>query len=117
MSQISFKLRATLSEFNGAKKGKFKSPEEFFNTWLAFKLKKTIDRSLVNEAIANKADVMRVIETFFQNRQQDEGSFPTRVLKKINKTISKFILNEKQIDLSDVTLSPDQEEILNLLQA
>jgi ATP-dependent DNA helicase PIF1 len=31
--------------------------------------------------------------------------------------LSKFILNEKQIDLSDVTLSPDQEEILSVLQA
>jgi hypothetical protein len=115
MSQISFQLRATLSGFNGAKGRKFKSPEEFFNAWLAFKLKKTKDRNIVNEAIANKAEVMRVIETFFQNRARDGGNFPTRVLKKINKTISKFILNEKQIDLSSITLSPDQEEILNLL--
>jgi len=117
MSQISFQLRASLSGFNGAKGKKFKSPEEFFNNWLAFKIKKSKDRSTVNEAIANKADVMRAIGAFFQNRPDDSGNLPTRILKKINKSISKFILNEKQIDLSDVTLSPDQEEILKLLQA
>src|ERR1035437_7937909 len=117
MSQISFQLKGSLSGFNGARGKKFKSPEEFFNAWLAFKLKKVQDRNIVNEAIANKADVMRVIESFFQTRQEESGNFPTRVLKKINKSIIKFILNEKQIDLSDITLSPDQKELLNLLQA
>lgn len=116
MAQISYQLRATLSGFNGAKGDKFKSPEEFFTAWLAFKIKKAKDRNIVNEALANKTEVMRVIETFFQNRE-GEGNFPTRVLRKINKTLSKFILNEKQIDLSDVTLSLDQEEILSVLQA
>ena len=115
MSQISFQLRATLSGFNGAKGKKFKSPQEFFDGWLAFKIKKDKDINIVNEAIANKTETMRVIESFFQNRQERGGNFPTRVLKKINKTLSKFILNEKQIDLSSITLSPDQEEILNLL--
>jgi hypothetical protein len=115
MSQISFQLRATLSGFNGTRGRKSKTPEEFFNNWLAFKLKKTKDRNLVNEAIANKAEVMRIIETFFQNRQEISGNFPIRVLKKINKTIQKFILNEKQIDLSNITLSPDQQDLLKLL--
>lgn len=117
MSQISFQLKGSLSGFNGVKGKKFKSPTEFFDGWLAFKIKKAKDRSIVNEAIANKAEAMRIIETFFQNRQEGGGSFPARVLKKINKTLSKFILNEKQIDLSSITLSPDQKEILNLLQA
>lgn len=120
MNQISHQLRATLSGFNGARGRKTKSPEEFFDSWLAFKIKKSKNNAkvmnIVNEAITNKAEVIRAIETFFQNRQDGSGSFPARVFKKINKSLSKFILNEKQIDLLEITLSPDQKEILNLLQ-
>ena len=119
MNQISYHLRATLSGFNGARGRRAKSPEEFFDLWLKFKIKKIKTPSVkrvMDEAMGNKAEVMRVIESFFQNRQNGASNSPTRTFEKINKPLSKSRLNEKQIDLSEITLSPDQEAILSLLQ-
>jgi ATP-dependent exoDNAse (exonuclease V) alpha subunit len=119
MNQISYTLRATLAGFNGARGRRAKSPEDFYELWLKFKIRKAKTPSIkriVEEAIGNKAEVMRVIESFFQNRQNGRRYFPTKAFQKINKSLPKLGLNEKQIDLSEIKLSPDQEEILKLLQ-
>ncbi len=120
MSQISPQLRATLSGFNGGSNGrKAKSPEEFFERWLVFKTKKAKMpgvKKVIDEAIGKKGEVLQIIAEFFQNRQNGTGNFQDKYIQKANKPSSKFRLNEKQIDLSEITLSPDQEKILGLLQ-
>ena len=65
MSQISPQLRATLSGFNGARRRKTKSPEEFYERWLEFKtkkvkipgVKKVIDEA-IDLAIEKTAEIM-----------------------------------------------------------
>jgi ATP-dependent exoDNAse (exonuclease V) alpha subunit len=50
-------------------------------------------------------------------KQDKKNIFPIRVLQKIHKSLAKLILNEEQIDFSEITLSPDQEAMLDLLQS
>jgi len=50
-------------------------------------------------------------------KQNQTNNFPIRVFQKIHKSLSKLILNEKQIDFSGIVLSPDQEAMFNLLQS
>ena len=120
MTHISNQLRWTLSGFNGARGKKAKTPEDFFNSWLASKAKKAKNpkiNNLINEAIANKTEVMSLISSYFQNRIEGSSNKQIKNFQKTNKHFPKYLLNEKQIDLSDVKLSSDQEEIFNLIKS
>jgi len=79
MIQISSQLRGTLSGFNGARGKKFISSEEFYNSWLVFKSKKAKNnpsvRNIINEAIANKAEVMREREKVYKNQIDNYQEF------------------------------------------
>lgn len=118
MSQISSQLRGTLSGFNGARGKKFKSSEEFYNSWLVFKTKKAKNnpsvRNIINEAIANKAEVMRVIETFFQIKQNNVNDFPVKIEKKEKKKLKKWNWGNKKGNELEPIIELEPSEVLDV---
>jgi ATP-dependent exoDNAse (exonuclease V) alpha subunit len=117
MSQISNQLRGTLSGFNGARGKKTKSPEEFYNSWSAFKIKKINNpsaRNIINEAIANKAEVMRVIESFFQIRQNNVNSLSVKVERKDKKKPKKWNWGNKKGNELESIIELEPSEVLDV---
>lgn len=114
MTQISHQLRATLSGFNGARGRKAKSPEEFYNNWYTFKVRKAKNKSIVNEAVVSKIEVMRVIETFFQNRQKNANGLPVKIEKKEKKKFKKWNWGDKKENKLETIIEFEPSEKLDI---